>query len=275
MNQKDYYKILGVSENATSDQIKQAYRRLAFEYHPDRNKDPAMSGKMKEINEAYAVLSDVSKRREYDMLKSRYGSFAYDHYKQSHNSNDIFRGSDINQIFEEFARIYGFRSFNDIFTESYGQDSRSYEFRRPGMFGRGFIFYPGARRGDSQQQVNDSQARMPELPFSGFLGKMTKFFLKRVAGIELPERGKDWYDTVVLSPEEASNGTEVEYFYKKWGKPKNLMVKIPPNTRDGQYIRLSRMGSPGKAGGMPGDLYLYVKIKRPLMQRIKRLFGKK
>ena len=107
------------------------------------------------------------------------------------------------------------------------------------------------------------------IPFPGMLGKTVKFFLKRVAGIELPERGKDWYDTISLSPEKARDGTELEYSYNKWGKPKNLMVKVPPNIRDGQRIRLKGMGSPGKAGGGPGDLYLRIRIKKSLTQRLK------
>jgi hypothetical protein len=109
MNQKDYYQILGIDRNASLQQIKEAYRRLAFQYHPDRNKgDPHATEKMKEINEAYAALSDAGKRREYDALKERYGPFAYDHFRQAHSLEDIFRGSDIDQIFQEFARIFGF-----------------------------------------------------------------------------------------------------------------------------------------------------------------------
>jgi curved DNA-binding protein CbpA len=100
MNQKDYYNILGVDRDASQQAIKEAYRKLAFQYHPDRNTgDPAATEKMKDINEAYAVLSDVSKRREYDLLRSQYGSFAYERFRQSHTDDDIFRGSDINQIF--------------------------------------------------------------------------------------------------------------------------------------------------------------------------------
>ena len=64
MQQKDYYKILEVDENATQQQIKEAYRKLAFQYHPDRNKDnPSAVEKMKEINEAYSVLSNPQKRK--------------------------------------------------------------------------------------------------------------------------------------------------------------------------------------------------------------------
>jgi len=273
MNQKDYYDVLGVGREATQQAIKEAYRKLAFQYHPDRNKgDPAATQKMKDINEAYAVLSDVSKRKEYDLLRSQYGSFAYDRFRQSHTAEDIFRGSDINQIFEEFARMFGFRSSDDIFRESYGSEYRSFEFRRPGMFGRGFIFYPGSRRRVEGQQPPDSQVQMPDLPFPGVLSKLVKFFLKKVVGVELPEKGKDWHDTVTLSPEKARDGTEVEYPYKKYGKPANLMVKIPPKVRDGQRIRLRGMGSPGKAGGEPGDLYLQVQIRKSLAQRMKGFF---
>jgi curved DNA-binding protein CbpA len=119
MSKKDYYQILGVDRSASSEQIKQAYRKLAFEYHPDRNQNPAMHEKMKEINEAYAVLSNEPRRKEYDFLRSQYGSFASDRYRQSHSNDDIFHDTDINQIFEEFSRKFGFRSFNDIFRESY------------------------------------------------------------------------------------------------------------------------------------------------------------
>jgi DnaJ-class molecular chaperone len=273
MNQKDYYNILGVERDASQQAIKEAYRKLAFQYHPDRNTgDPAATEKMKDINEAYAVLSDVSKRREYDLLRSQYGSFAYERFRQSHTTDDIFRGSDIDQIFEEFARTFGFRSSGDIFRESYGPGYRSFEFRRPGMFGRGFVFYPGTRRMGRQQQSPYSQIQMPGLPFTGILGKVIKFFLKKLAGVELPEKGKDWHDTVTLSHEKASDGAEVKYSYKKWGKPKDLIVKIPPKVRDGQRVRLRGMGSPGKAGGESGDLYLRVQIRGSLSQRLKGLF---
>jgi curved DNA-binding protein len=273
MKQKDYYNILGIEKDASQKIIKEAYRKLAFQYHPDRNRDdPAATDTMKDINEAYAVLSDASKRREYDLLRSQYGPFAYERFRQSHTTDDIFRGSDINQIFNEFARTFGFRSFGDIFRESYGPGYQSFEFRRPGIFGRGYIFYPGGRKRVGEQSNQDFQPQIPALPFTGILGKVIKFILKKITGIELPERGKDWYDKVNINLKKAYDGGEVEYPYKKWGKPKNLMVKIPPMVRDGQLIRLSGMGSTGKAGGEPGDLYLQVKIRRSLVQRLKDLF---
>ena len=105
MVQGDYYQILGVGGHSTQQQIKDAYRKLALQYHPDRNKgNPGAAEKMKKINEAYAVLSDPGKRREYDALRQQYGSFAYDRFRQGYSEQDIFRGSDINQIFEDRVR---------------------------------------------------------------------------------------------------------------------------------------------------------------------------
>ena len=76
MDYKDYYQILGVDKNASSDEIKKAYRKLAMEYHPDRNAGNAQAEeKFKEINEAYQVLSDDDKRAHYDRLGSAYSSY--------------------------------------------------------------------------------------------------------------------------------------------------------------------------------------------------------
>jgi len=113
MEQKDYYQILGVDRKASQQQIKSAYRRLAFEYHPDRNKDtPAAAARMKEINESYAVLSDPQKRTQYEALWQTYGSSACGQFRQAYSEQDIFRGSDIHQIFEQISKAFGLRGFD-------------------------------------------------------------------------------------------------------------------------------------------------------------------
>ena len=104
MKQKDYYEILELENDASQKQIRDAYRRMALLHHPDRNKgNPDAEDRMKEINESYAVLSDPLKRRDYDSLRQAYGSSAHDQFRQTHSDQDIFRGSDIQQIFNFFA----------------------------------------------------------------------------------------------------------------------------------------------------------------------------
>ncbi|WP_300673222.1 J domain-containing protein [Desulfoluna sp.] len=93
----DYYKVLGVERNATDDEIKKTYRKLAMKYHPDKTKgDKAAEDKFKQISEAYAVLSDSAKRKEYDT----YGASGF---QQRYSQEDIFRGFDLGDIFREFG----------------------------------------------------------------------------------------------------------------------------------------------------------------------------
>jgi curved DNA-binding protein len=265
MSQGDYYQILGADRNATPQKIKEAYRKLAFQYHPDRNKgNPSAVEKMKEINEAYAVLSNPRKRRDYDTLREQYGPYGYDRFKQSYSEQDIFRGSDINQIFEEMARAFGFRGFDEVFRESYGQGYRTFEFRRPGVFGRGFIFFgPGFGRTYQQETPVSSEI------FPGYLGKFTQYLLKKMLGIKEPEKGKDWEEVIYLDPLQAQEGGKGRYFHRR--RSKELIVTLPPGIKEGQKIRLKGMGEGGKEGGEPGDLYLKVKIKRPLLQKVREL----
>ena len=265
MSQGDYYKILGVDRNATPQKIKEAYRKLAFQYHPDRNKgNPSAVENMKEINEAYAVLSDPGKRRDYDTLRDQYGPYGYDRFRQGYSEQDIFRGSDINRIFEEMARSFGFRGFDEVFKESYGQGYRSFEFRRTGVFGRGFIFF-----GPAYQRINPSEVTASLGILPGYLGKITRYLLKKMLVIKAPERGKDWVDVVTLDPLQAQQGGRARYIHRR--RSRELIVTIPPGIREGQKIRLKGMGAEGKDGGEPGDLYLKVQIRKHLLQKVKDL----
>ncbi len=265
MRQKDYYEILGVNRDSTPQEIKEAYRKLAFQYHPDRNKEnPLAIEKMKEINEAYAVLSDSRKRKDYDFLWKQYGSYGYDRFKQSYSEEDIFKGSDINQIFEGMAKAFGFRGFDEVFRESYGQGYRTFEFRRPGVLGRGFIFFgPGLGR-KKREEIPVSSEVLP-----GVAGKLVRYLLKRTLGMREPVRGKDLEDIIYLDPQQALEGAKGKYLHRK--RSKELMITIPPGIGEGQKIRLRGMGKEGKDGGEPGDLYLNVKIKKSLLRRVRDL----
>jgi len=264
-NQMDYYQILEVEKEASPQRIKEAYRRLAFQYHPDKNRgNPSAVERMKEINEAYAVLSDPKKRRDYDAFHERYGPYGYERFKQTYSEQDIFRGSDIYQIFEEMARAFGFRGFEEVFRESYGQGYRSFEFRRPGVFGRGFIFFgPGFGRGDRQEIPVSSEI------FPGVTGRFVRYLLKKTLGVAEPVRGKDLEDVIHLDPQQALEGAKGKYFHRK--RSKELIITVPSGVKEGQKIRLKGMGEPGKDGGEAGDLYLRVRIKQPLLERVRKL----
>jgi DnaJ-class molecular chaperone len=264
MSPDDYYQILEVDQTAKPRQVKEAYRKLAFKYHPDRNSEnPAAAEKMKKLNEAYAVLSDPVKRREYDTLKQHYGSSAYSQFRQNYTEQDIFSGSDINQILEQMARAFGLRGFDEIFKEFYGQGYQHYEFRKPGFFARSYTF-SGPRQARGMNYAG--------FPLQGFFGKLTRLFLKKFSGIEWPEDGHDIFDSISLSPEHARQGGPYAYYLRE--KDKKLVVQIPAGVRHNQSIRLAAMGTNGKGGGKSGDLYLKVRIQKPLLQRLKDFLSK-
>jgi DnaJ-class molecular chaperone len=263
MEQKDYYQILGVDSEADQKQVKEAYRHLAFQYHPDRNKeDPQSAEKMKRVNEAYAVLSDPQKKRQYDAMKQQFGSSAYSQFRESYSEQDIFSGSDIHHIFEEVSKTFGLRGFDDIFKEFYGPGYRTFEFKKSGLAGGGFFFFGRLGRGGHPKM---------KLPLGGALGKLSRFVLKQISGAAFPEKGTDTNDVIQLAAQDALSGGPYAYFHKK--KSKKLVVTIPPAVREGQKIRLAGMGENGQDGGAPGDLYLTVKIKRPLLNQVKNLLS--
>ena len=120
---RDYYEVLNVDKNATKEEIKNNYRKLALQYHPDRNKNAGAEEKFKEISEAYAVLSDDEKRKKYD----RYGHLG---------SEEVFRGSESN--FDEIFRDMGFGGIRDIFEQLFGGGFSTRN--RGDPFGFGFNF---------------------------------------------------------------------------------------------------------------------------------------
>jgi len=281
MEQKDYYKVLGVGEEASFEEIKKTYRKLAFQYHPDKN--PGKEEMMKELNEAYAVLSDERKRREYNSYRQSYGFSARDKFRQTYTDQDIFRDSDIHQVFAELSKAFGFQRPEDIFSRStfYGNQFRTFQFKGPGFTGKGFFFFGPMSKTyqdmlrDSQYQTSRAPAYRPSLS-SRILLKGLQAFQHHVAkkyGLELPERGKDIEDSITVLPEVASTGGKAPYHYANPANPRDLMIKIPPGIREGQKIKLKGMGKEGRHGGESGDLYLKVQVYIPLLKKIKEFLG--
>lgn len=133
----DYYKLLGVAKGASKEEIKKAYRKLALKYHPDRNKDnKEAEEKFKQISEAYAVLSDDEKRKQYD-------TFGAEGFQQRFSQEDIFRNADLGDILREFGiNMGGGRTFS--FGGGGGNPFGSFFHSGPG---------PGQGHGFHQQQA--------------------------------------------------------------------------------------------------------------------------
>jgi len=260
VNQKDYYRVLDIEKGAGPQGIKEAYRRLAFQYHPDRNGGEATAvEKMKEINEAYAVLSDRDKRARYDAMQQQYGSHAYDRFRENYSEQDIFRGSDVNQVFEEMSRAFGLRGFEDVFRGSYGQWYRTTEFRGPGIFGRVIVFGPGSR---AEGREPGPRAGKPGL-FERAASALFRFAIAKV-GRKVGIGERDVYGTITLDEDEAARGGRVDYLDEK--RSRRFTITIPPGVRGGQMIRLRGMGD---TRGGKGDLYLRVEIRRPLLKKVR------
>ncbi len=266
MNTKDYYGVLDIEKGASPQEVKEAYRKLAFRYHPDRNAGEAAAvERMKEINEAYAVLSDPEKRARYDLMREQYGASAYDRFRQSYSEQDIFRNSDIGQVFEEMARSFGFRGFEEVFRDAHGR-YRTTEFRGPGIFGKFVIFGPGTGwggRGEREVPGQGAAGRgltgQPGI-LARAMGALGRFALKKIMGAA---QGGDVHDTLTLDEREAAAGGRVDYLDQRSGR--RLALTIPPGIKGGQSVRLRGMGRGG------GDLYLKVEIRRSVARRLKEL----
>ncbi len=263
MTGKDYYGILGVKPDADNDEIRRAFRKKALQFHPDRNKNPDAAERMGEVNEAYAVLSEPEKRRNYDLLRHQFGASAQDQFREKYSREDIFEGSDIRDVFEELSRMFGLRGFEDIFNARNGPLYRSFQYRRPGMSARGFVFFSSP--GINGKTFNHLFPR-------GKTGDFLAEGLRRKLGFFVPRKGKDRHDRIVISSELARRGGKVQYHCRL--NDKKLIVTIPPGIKNGGTLRLRGMGNPGKKGGEPGDLYVTVKIRPPMLQWFKDKAGK-
>jgi molecular chaperone DnaJ len=261
---KDYYQILGVSENASEPEIKSAYRRLAFKYHPDTNpgNERAAEAKFKRINEAYCVLGDKVKRRQYDAarrgqpLGSSYGG-GYQGFPYS--QQDLFRGMFSGQAtFSELERMFaqaGLRFDQDFV-------------RRVFFGGKGFTFYsftgPGGVSDYEPSGVASGKPGLMERAFSRVMVKLGRFVLKRVFGLQYEEpksrKSLDKHLGLEINQAEAIAGGEMPIAYRRGRKKTKLMVKVPAGVKTGTRIRLKGMGL--SKNGKSGDLYLNVKVKK-------------
>jgi len=268
---KDYYQILEVDRKATQEEIKQAYRKLALQYHPDRNSgDSRAEERFKEISEAYGVLMDREKRRNYDFQKTS-SSGAYQ-YRQEDIFRDMFRNPQTQDLFRELSREF----------EKYGVRFDQKFVNRVFFGGRGFffggVFFGGPIFGGTPfSQGSRAHPFFGRQPKTSTLGRERHDPLKAGVLSRLGQKigthllghssqpianGKtlDIKYHLTLTQGEAASGSRIRIAYKRGKTPEKLDVTIPPGTRSGSRLRLGGKGMPNPRGGPPGDLYLYIKV---------------
>lgn len=217
---EDYYKVLGIEKNASADEIKKAYRKLALKWHPDKNPNnkAAAEEKFKKISEAYAVLSDNEKRQQYDQFGST------DQFRQRYSQEDIFRNFDLDEILRGFG-FGGMRGGRTTFRTT----------RRGGV--------------DSGQDYDD--------PFSGLFGGGIGGGRQYA---NMPQKGQDAEYNLSITLEESVFGSDKKISFQLENRVEDINVKIPPGISSGKKLRLPGKGLSGYKGGPNGDLYLNINV---------------
>jgi curved DNA-binding protein CbpA len=242
---KDYYTIMGVGPEATPDEIRRAYRRLALECHPDRNPgDPEAAERFKAVSEAYAVLIDAAKRREYD--RARHAGRA-DDFRPSREDlfRDLFADPGASAVFEEIAREL----------ERLGLRVDRYHFHRTLFGGRAvvtggvFVLTPFTPVLALLRLALRQQARAA-------LGRLGRWLLGLPAPDSTPALDSgDTVGSLRVSPAEAARGGRRRVAVGG----DEVLVTIPPGVRAGTRLRLKGKGRVGPSGSR-GDAYLTVEI---------------
>jgi molecular chaperone DnaJ len=220
---KDFYKVLGVSKDASETEITKAYRKLARQYHPDLNKGAAAEEKFKNISEAYDVLRNKEQRQKYDAIR------------QFGMGGARFAGGSSQQGFDA-------NSFQDIFGSMFGG--------------------AGGAQGDPRVRFSTSGGGQPDFSdifssFGGAGGGSSRRGYQRAQQQPQAVAGADRNSSITLSFRQAVKGATVSLSV---GGTK-FKTHLPAGVNDGQKIRLAGKGHPGQHGGANGDLYLTVHVK--------------
>ncbi len=270
MNKKDYYEVLGVSKTATDEEIKRAFRKLAKQYHPDLNKDPGAEEKFKEIGEAYSVLSDQTKRRQYD----QFGHAAFQN--GGGNSSSGFSGFDMGDINLDdiLSDLFGggFSGFS-----GFGQRGRSSSRSSKGKDIRvvlNLTFEEAAFGCEKDIKLNLTSTCSKCNGKGGFNEKTCKTCGGAGKVLEQQQTIFGYMQTQKTCPTCRGLGksyeTECSECHGKGivDKVKTLTVTIPEGVDEGYQLRLSGKGNAGLNGGPNGDVFLEFKIKEhPLFER--------
>jgi len=268
---KDYYEILGLSREATKDEIEKAYRKLALKYHPDRNPgDETAAKKFTEITEAYEVLSDNDKRAQYDQYGFATEEGEMPHYQYHH--------MDLNEALNMFMRSFG-GGFGSIF----GDEGDTRYLRRRPIPGDDRVMtltitLEDAFKGLNREITVDHLVNCPDCGGVGSKdgespvdcpdcgGSGARRMVKRLGPVQ--------YVTTTTCSRCGGEGTIIEERCPKCrgrGSVKQRTKKaidIPRGVEDGNRLRVTGLGDAGQRGGPTGDLYLIVRVKdHPFFER--------
>jgi curved DNA-binding protein len=302
MEYKDYYKILGVDRKANEDDIKRAYRKLALQFHPDRNPgDNKAEEKFKEINEAYQVLRDPEKRAHYDRLGESYthwqqrgapGGFEWDEWSRAApggvrvevgDFEDLFGGEGLGGFSDFFRTIFGDMSGARPASRSVRRQPRPQNFEQPvtinldeayrgttrriAVNGRRLdVSIPPGARTDTKVRVPAAVSVSPNQPMADLY-----LIVKVSDDPRFERRGDDLYTDALLDLKTAILGGELTVPTLAG----NVVLTIPAGTQPGQTFRLTKRGMPKLRNPKEhGDLYVRVNVRIPgkLTSRQRELF---
>jgi curved DNA-binding protein len=290
---QDYYEALGVSRDATADEIRQAYRKLARTYHPDVNKERDAEDRFKQISEAYDVLRDPDKRERYDRFGSNWR--AGQDVSGASGFEDAFRAGD---GFGDARVDFGDSGFSDFFENVFGR-RRGAGGGRAGFDGfsmRGndreavleLALEEAARGGKRWLSLGDGRSLEVDIPRGVRDGQRIRLAGEGGAGAgggppgdlflrvrlkphpRFRVEGRDLYADLAVSPWEAALGAQVPVPTLEG----NAQVKVPSGSSSGRRLRLRGQGLPGSGGAQAGDLYVILTIRVPkkLTKKERELF---
>jgi molecular chaperone DnaJ len=257
---RDYYEVLGVQKNASKDDIKKAYRKLAIQYHPDKNPgNKEAEEKFKEATEAYEILSDDQKKA------------AYDQFGFAGVEGMAGNPQDFSQAFRGFEDIFGGGDFSSIFDTFFGGGSsrRHSGGPRQGANLRYDIEIPFkdavfGTKVEIQYSRNDT---CPACKGSGAANGAGKKVCPTCQGSGQVRRSSGFFSVASTCPSCGGEGYIIEHPCKECGgsgtqkKRQKIMVTIPPGVENGKRVVIPRQGDAGPSGGPPGDLYVFIRVK--------------